>query len=135
MKVHGRCHCGEITYEADVTPGTMRLCHCLDCQRLTGSPYRANIQAPASGFRLLTGKPREYVKTADSGAKRVHAFCGTCGAPIYACAPANPESYALRVGGLDEKDALGPPARQIWTKRRLPWVTALDGVPEIDGQP
>lgn len=135
MKVQGRCHCGAITYEADVAPGTVNICHCRDCQMLTGSAFRANIQAPADRFRILTGTPRAYVKTADSGTKRVHAFCATCGAPVYSCAPENPKTYSLRLGALSERDALGPPQRQIWTKRRLAWVPKLEGVPEVEGQP
>ena len=135
MKVHGRCHCGAISYEAEVQPGTVMVCHCADCQRLTGSVFRANIQAPAASFRLLSGTPRRYVKVADSGARRVHAFCENCGGPVYACAEKDPPTYSLRVGALDEREALGRPARQIWTKRRLPWIPKLDGVPEIDGQP
>ena len=135
MKVQGRCHCGAITYEAEVERGTVNVCHCLDCQMLTGSVFRANIQAPADRFRILTGKPRQYTKVADSGARRVHAFCETCGTPIYACAPSNPQSYSLRLGALSHKEELGRPVRQIWTKRRLSWIPKLAGVPEIEGQP
>jgi hypothetical protein len=135
MRVEGQCHCGAIRYEADVEPGTMAICHCLDCQTLTGTAYRTSIQAPAPSFRLLSGEPQRYVKTASSGAKRVHAFCGHCGSPVYACAPHDPATYSLRVGALNQRATLGSPARQIWTKRRLPWVPRITGVPDIDGQP
>jgi hypothetical protein len=53
----------------------------------------------------------------------------------YSCAPDNPRTYALRLGGLSQRERLGRPARQIWTKRRLPWMPKLEGVPEIEGQP
>ncbi len=135
MKVQGRCHCGAIAYEAEVEPGTIAICHCEDCQMLTGSAFRANIQAPAASFRLERGEPRRYVKTADSGAKRVHAFCPTCGAPIYSCALEAPQSYSLRVGALKQRYELGAPRRQIWAKRRFPWLGSLTDVPEVDGQP
>jgi hypothetical protein len=135
MIVHGRCHCGAIAYEAEVEAGNVNICHCLDCQTLTGSAFRANIQAPAASFRLLEGVPRRYIKTVDSGAKRVHALCETCGGPVYSCDPESPKTYSLRIGALDERDQLGSPARQIWTKRRLPWVPAIGNVPEIEGQP
>src|SRR3954466_10408558 len=135
MKVRGRCHCGEITYEAEVKPGTVNVCHCRDCQMLSGTAFRAGIAAPAEGFRILTGKPREYTKIADSGARRLHAFCGRCGSPVYSCAPQNPKSYSLRVGALSEPDALGRPASEIWTKRRLSWVPKLHGATENEGQP
>ena len=79
MKVRGQCHCGAIRYEAEVEPGTVNICHCRDCQMMTGSAFRAAVSVAADQFRVVTGKPREYIKVADSGAKRVHAFCETCG--------------------------------------------------------
>ena len=135
MKVEGQCHCGAIRYEAEVQPGTVSVCHCRDCQTLTGSVFRANVAAPAATFRMLQGTPRRYVKIADSGARRVHAFCGDCGSPVYACAEHDPPSYSLRLGALSERDALGKPARQIWTRRRLAWIAPLDGVAEYPEQP
>jgi hypothetical protein len=102
---------------------------------LTGSAFRANIAAPADRFRILTGKPRQYIKVADSGATRIHAFCESCGSPVYAYAPDSPRTYSLRLGALNQRNELGRPARQIWTKRRLDWVPKLDGVPEAAGQP
>lgn len=135
MKVNGRCHCGAITYEAQVEPNTINICHCRDCQTLTGSAFRANIQAPASTFNLLSGTPRRYIKTAESGAKRVHAFCEACGSPVYSCDPQSPKSYSLRIGALEQSEDLGRPVRQIWTKRRFSWLPKLEGVQDIPGQP
>ncbi|MBY0330306.1 MAG: GFA family protein [Acetobacteraceae bacterium] len=134
MKVDGQCHCGEITYEAEVERDDIAICHCLDCQRLSGSAFRANVGARAEAFRIRTGTPRQYVKMGTSGARRLHAFCGTCGSPIYSCAVENPPIYTLRLGALNQRVDLGRPKRQIWTKRRLPWLPRLDGVPECEGQ-
>lgn len=75
------------------------------------------------------------MKTADSGARRNHAFCGECGGPVYASAVENPPSYSLRVGALNQREQLQAPARQIWTSRRLPWVMHMADVPAIEGQP
>jgi hypothetical protein len=111
MKVHGRCHCGEITYEAEVQPGNVNVCHCRDCQILTGTAFRAGIRASAEDFHILTGKPREYTKVADSGARRVHAFCATCGSPVYSCAPQSPKSYSLRLGAARGWQRSGAPKR------------------------
>ena len=135
MKVDGRCHCGAIAFEAEVAPGSGTVCHCADCQTLTGSAFRANIASTPGSFRLLRGAPKVYIKTADSGARRAHAFCADCGTPIYATAVENPTTYSLRVGTLAQRDALGSPAREIWTKRRLGWVPHVDGAREFDGQP
>ena len=135
MKVDGECYCGAIAFEAEVEPGSMTICHCTDCQIHSGSAFRANIPAPADGFRLLRGEPRTYVKTAASGAKRVLAFCENCGSPLYACAVENPEAYSLRVGTLKQRHELGTPRREIWTRRRLPWVELPEEVQAFDGQP
>ena len=132
MKVDGRCHCGAISFEAEVDPQTAGMCHCSDCQKLTGSAFRANVQAPAASFRFLRGTPKRYIKTADSGNRRCHAFCGDCGGPVYASAVEDPPTYSLRIGALDQRYELGAPARQIYTERRLPWVCDLADVPEVE---
>jgi len=134
MKVDGQCHCGAIVYEADVEIDTIAICHCQDCQRLSGTAFRANVSAPAATFRLLRGEPRNYVKTGDSGAKRFHAFCCDCGSPVYSCAPIDPPTYTLRVGALNQRAELGRPKQQIWTQRRLSWVLPIPGGSEVAGQ-
>jgi hypothetical protein len=131
MKIDGRCHCGQITFEAEVDPNAMLICHCTDCQTLTGSAYRVVISAPAAHFTLCTGVPRSYVKAAESGNKRRHAFCGNCGTPIYACAVDNPQSYSLRVGAITQRAALSP-QRQIWRRSALHWVDTLNAVPATE---
>ncbi len=134
MKVQGRCHCGQITYQADVDPEKICLCNCADCQMLTGSAFRISVPVQSAGFQLLKGQPKTYIKTADSGTKRAHSFCPNCGTPVYACADvADPPTYSLRVGCLDQRAQL-PPKRQIWCKSALPWAKNLAGLPGIEGQ-
>lgn len=128
MKVDGRCHCGAITYEATVDPESVAVCHCTDCQMLTGSVYRAAVRAPRDRFRLLSGEPRTYVKTADSGARRVHAFCPTCGTPVYSTALVEPTAYSLRLGCLRQRLELAP-RRQQWCGSALPWTMDLRDLP------
>ncbi len=70
MKVTGGCHCGQITYEAEVDPATIRVCHCTDCQKLTGTAFRATIASLPGTFVLKSGTPKIYIKTAESGNKR-----------------------------------------------------------------
>jgi hypothetical protein len=129
MKVQGSCHCGKVTYEAEVDPDKVNLCNCTDCQMLTGSAFRVSVPAPAAAFRLLSGQPKVYVKTADSGAKRRHSFCPDCGTPVSATADTeNPPSYSLRVGCLKQRAQL-PPKRRIWCRSALDWAQNVSGVP------
>ena len=112
--------------EVEVDPNALNICHCTDCQTLSGSAFRVNIPAPAEHFVLLSGTPKSYVKTAESGNKRLHAFCGNCGTPIYACAVDNPQSYGLRLGASTSArpshrtDKVGGGLRCIGWMRSLP---------------
>jgi hypothetical protein len=131
MKVAGRCHCGQISFAAEIDPDTVGICHCTDCQTLTGSAYRVTVQAPAATFVLLAGTPKIYVKTAASGNKRAHGFCPDCGTPLYATDVHAPRFYGIRVGTLDQRAALLP-RRQIWYRSALPWSTDLQHIPHIE---
>lgn len=133
MRVTGRCHCGAITYEAEVDPAKVSICHCTDCQMLTGSAYRASVPAPRDTFVLRSGRPKVYVKTADSGTRRAHAFCPDCGTPVYSSAISDPPTYSLRVGCLDRRAELAP-KKQIWCRSAVPWSMNLEGVERIAGQ-
>jgi hypothetical protein len=133
MRVNGTCHCGEIEYRAEVDPDQVSLCHCTDCQMLTGSAYRVSVPAPRATFALLKGKPTEYVKTAESGTRRVHTFCPRCGTPVYSAALADPPTVSLRVGCLEQRSQL-PPRRQLWHRSAVPWSATLADVPARDKQ-
>ena len=133
MKVVGRCHCGAINYQAVVDPEKAALCHCTDCQMLTGSAFRATVPAAKETFELLSGRPKTYIKTAESGTKRAHAFCPECGTPVYSCAISDPPTYSLRIGCLDQRARLRP-GRQIWCQSKLDWVMHLEDVAQIGRQ-
>ena len=55
MRIDGACHCGAITYEAEIDPAGVRLCHCTDCQTLSGSAFRVTVSATNGSFTLLSG--------------------------------------------------------------------------------
>ena len=135
MKIDGSCHCGYITYEAEIDPEKVGVCHCTDCQSLTGSAFTTSVQADKGAFRLLSGQPKIYVKTAESGAKRAQAFCPECGSRIYAAAPIDPQSFNLRVGTISQRKGL-PPKTQSWCRSALGWVMDLGAVPQnAQGRP
>ena len=129
MQVQGGCHCGYITFEADVDPDAVRICHCTDCQQLTGSAYRVNVNVPKSKFKLLSGKPKTYVKTAESGNKRAHGFCPECGTPIYSTTVTDPQVYGLRTGTIRQRAQLKPKS-QGWCRSAQSWVMDLSVMPQ-----
>lgn len=123
MQVNGACHCGAVQFTATVDPSKVMVCHCTDCQQLTGSAFRVVVPAPIASFQLH-GEPKQYVKTAESGAKRTQAFCPECGSPVFAVALENPTQVSLRVGTLAQRSLLMP-SLQIWQQSELPWVSGL----------
>jgi hypothetical protein len=79
MKIDGACHCGFVAYEAEADPELTGICHCTDCQTLSGSAFRTVVSSRRGSFKLRSGEPKIYVKTAESGTKRQQAFCPNCG--------------------------------------------------------
>jgi len=129
MKVDGACHCGAIRVEADVNPDLAVLCHCTDCQTFSGAPYRGSVPVKAENFRL-TGTPTEYVKTADSGTRRVQGFCGVCGTSLYSTGMGDRPLFNLRLGWLRQRAELAP-KRQGFCDSALPWAFDLRDMPRV----
>ena len=84
MRITGQCHCGSVRYEAEADPEHVVICHCTDCQRLTGSPYRVTLRAKRQDISLTGVEPKLYRKKAENGNVRLMHFCGDCGAPLFA---------------------------------------------------
>ena len=134
MHIDGGCHCGNITYEAEIDPEAVSICHCTDCQHLTGTAYRVNVRVRKEDFKIRGGKPRIYVKTAESGNKRAHAFCPECGTPLYSTSTdSDPQTFGLRVGTARQRAQL-PPKRQGWHRSAMSWTKQIDALPKIETQ-
>jgi hypothetical protein len=134
MKIDGACHCGLITYEATIDPEQVGICHCTDCQTLSGSAFRTYVLARKEGFRLLSGQPKIYVKTGASGAKRNQTFCPECGTPIYSCASHDPQVFSIRAGTVRQRSELIPRS-QIWFRSAQAWLADLGDIKQIAQQP
>jgi hypothetical protein len=130
MKIDGSCHCGAIRYEAEIDPAAVGICHCTDCQVLSGSAFRISAPVGREQFRLLSGTPKTYVKTAESGNKRAQVFCPECGTALYATSATDPQIYGLRVATARQRAELLP-RKQIWCRSALPW---LGGLPAISAR-
>lgn len=133
MKIDGGCHCGRISYEADLDPEKVGICHCTDCQALSGSAFRTIAVVAGETFKI-SGEPKTYVKIGDSGNKRVQAFCPECGAHIYASAfEENPKVYNLRLGTVRQRAELTP-RFQVWGRSALDWLGEIESMPKKETQ-
>jgi hypothetical protein len=126
MKIGGKCHCGFITYEAEVNPDEVFVCHCTDCQAISGTAFRWAVPVPEGAFKLRTGKPKTYVKTADSGATSHQLFCPECASPVYSTSiGVGPKVLNLRLGTARQRAELTPRA-QYWCRSGQDWVTVRE---------
>jgi hypothetical protein len=114
-------------------PGKTKVCHCIDCQQLTGTAFRTFVPVAEHALRL-SGEPTIYVRMGESGHKLQLAFCPRCGSPIYGTAVGDgPKVYFIRVGTVRQREQLIPRS-QIWTRSQQHWVDHLASVPKVEKQ-
>jgi hypothetical protein len=135
MKVDGSCHYGRMRYQAEINPANVVICHCTDCQTLSGSAFRTVVPANEGTFVLRSGEPKIYLKVAESGNGREQAFCADCGTPIYSAPPGSgAKVLSLRVGTLRQRDQLTP-TDQYWSRSAQRWVEDLPRIKKTEKQP
>src|SRR5689334_20224682 len=135
MRVDGGCHCGNIRYEAEVDPAKVVICHCTDCQTLSGSAFRTVVPTNEGTFKLLSGAPKVYVKAAENGNRREQTFCPECGTPIYSAPVGTPvRVIGIRVGSIRQRDQLIP-TDQYWFRSAQPWLRDLPTIKQQEKQP
>lgn len=127
MKITGQCHCGAIRFSAEADPARVFVCHCADCQIISGAPFRAVLPIAAEQVELQ-GSPKHYVKVAASGNRRAQAFCADCGTQLFATEAELPKTLNIRLGCVNERAQLKP-VLQVWHDSAMPWLRELDDTP------
>ena len=127
MQITGQCHCGAISFKATVDPKKVLVCHCADCQQISGAPFRAVLPTPVEDV-TISGTAKHYVKVAESGNRRAQAFCADCGTQLYATEADGPKVLNLRLGCVNERAELAP-QKQMWGVSAMPWLGQLQVLP------
>jgi hypothetical protein len=126
----GGCACGEIRYRLTSDPLFVHCCHCLNCQRQTGSAFVINILIETDRVELLAGEP-EPVSVPRSGGKKQEIWrCPTCQVAVFS-QYGGPQIRFVRAGTLDDPSTVAPDVH-IFTRSKLPWVTLPDSVPAFN---
>jgi hypothetical protein len=129
-RVEGGCACGEVRYRLTSEPLFVHCCHCLNCQRQTGSAFVINLLIETDRVELLAGEP-EPVKAPRGGSKnQVIWRCPTCQTALYS-KYTTPRIRFVRAGTLDDPSQYEPDVH-IFTRSKLPWVTLPESVPAFD---
>jgi len=137
MQITGSCFCGDIAYAAEMDDLKIGICHCRDCQKFSGSAFRTSGFVPSSRFQFTRGSPSYFDKTADSGAIRRMAFCGTCGTHLCSLPSQDAEQdgyVSLRVATSDQFDQMEI-AAELFCASRVAWLADLPGCMQFSGMP
>jgi hypothetical protein len=127
------CTCGQLRIEVHGEPRGVGLCHCLACQRRTGSVFAAlaSFLAPYQ----VTGTATEYVRIGDQGAEFRFRFCPICGTTVFHTEEGYEQKYvSVAVGAFADPSFPGP-RDSVYDCRRHPWVQLPPGVRVHDKDP
>jgi hypothetical protein len=131
MSGEGGCACGTVRYRLTSEPLFVHCCHCLNCQRQTGSAFVINLLIEADRVDLLMGEPQPVDVPRDDGSAQRTFRCSSCQVAVFS-EYGWPELWFVRGGTLDEPSAVTPDVH-IYTRSKLPWVALPDGIPAFDG--
>lgn len=126
-KLEGGCACGEVRYRLASEPLFVHCCHCLNCQRQTGSAFVVNVLIEADRVELLSGEPVPVAVPRSGGKKQRIWRCPTCQVAVYS-QYTSPRIRFVRAGTLDDPASVEPDVH-IYMRSKLPWVVLPDGVP------
>jgi hypothetical protein len=127
--VEGGCSCGAVRYRLTSEPMFVHCCHCLNCQRQTGSAFVINLLIEADRVEV-GGDPDPVDVPRDDGSKQRIYRCSTCQVAVFS-EYGSPKVKFVRGGTLDEPAAVSPDVH-IYTRSKLPWVSLPEGVPAFD---
>ena len=130
VPLEGGCSCGAVRYRLASEPLFVHCCHCLNCQRQTGSAFVINLLIEGDRVELLAGEPQPIDAPRDDGSMQRIFRCATCQVAVYS-QYTYPEVFFVRGGTLDQPSEVAPDVH-IFTKSKLPWVTLPDSVPAFD---
>ena len=129
--LEGRCGCGEVRYRLTGSPMFVHCCHCLDCQRQTGSAFVLNAIYELDRIELLSGDLEPVPMPTDSGRPHDIYRCKTCQTALWSDYGRRSRARFVRVGTLEDPAALSPDVH-IFTRSKLPWVSLPPEVAAFD---
>jgi len=125
----GGCACGEVRYRLTSDPLFVHCCHCLNCQRLTGSAFVINVLIETDRVELLAGEPQVVSVPRSSGKQKIWR-CPTCQIALYSQYTRASVRF-VRAGTLDDPASVAPDVH-IFTRSKLPWVEIPESVPAFN---
>src|SRR4029453_18576832 len=118
-----RCHCGQLRVEAEGDPFAVSICHCLACQRRTGSAFGMQAGYKADQVNVV-GRFSAYSRISDEADRKEHFFhfCPDCGSQVFYTEPEEPDMFVVSIGAFADP-SFPPPIESGYDSRRHPWIT------------
>jgi hypothetical protein len=129
-RLEGGCSCGAVRYRLSSEPMFVHCCHCLNCQRQTGSAFVINLLIEAGRVEVAAGDPQAVDVPRDDGSTQRIWRCPDCQVAVYS-EYTRPEVRFVRGGTLDDPSQVSPDVH-IYTRSKLPWVELPASVPAFD---
>lgn len=125
----GSCACGAVAFAADAPAEPITFCNCRTCRKVNGTAFGANMSVPRQAFRWLRGEDR--LTSYESSPGKVRRFCSTCGSPLTAERPGNPDApLRIRLGTLDTPVENPTFVGHIWRSQAADWFDQRRELPE-----
>src|SRR4051812_44483770 len=128
--MEGGCACGAVRYRLTSEPLIVHCCHCLNCQRQTGSAFVINMLIETKLLEVVTGEPAAVDVPRDDGSMQTVWRCPTCQTALFS-QYTSPRIRFVRAGTLDDPSVVAPDVH-IFTRSKVPWVSIPDSVPAVD---
>jgi len=121
------CSCGQLRLTCEGEPVRISICHCLECQKRTGSVFATQARFPRAAV-TTEGRSSRWSRTGDSGTTATFHFCPVCSSIVYWDMDGAPDFVAVAVGAFADP-AFPPPGVSVYEERQHPWVTHIGQMP------
>ena len=118
------CRCGQLRATATGEPVRVSVCHCLDCQKRTGSAFSAQARWPADQV-TIAGESKVWTHFADSGNRITHHFCADCGSTVHYTIEGKFDGLIAIPLGAFVDPYFAAPGFSVWEKRKHDWLAIL----------
>ena len=127
VPVHeGGCLCGAVRYRVVGNPVAVSICHCVNCQRNSGSAFSVNVIFPKEAL-TMTGRPSIFIDKGDTGAGVERVFCGNCGTPLESRSIMSSVAHAVIKAGTFDNPSVFIPDSEMYCKSAMPWWKQGEG--------
>lgn len=121
------CACGQLSIACEGDPVRISVCHCLNCQKRSGSSFAAQARFPVDQT-TVTGESKQWSKAGDEGGVAIFDFCPACGSTVFYHAVAQPELVAVAIGAFADP-SFAAPNYTVYESRKHAWVEIVgDGI-------